>query len=313
MRNPPRELASTEPRRLDGPARRGVARRRARAPARDGRGRSVPAAQPDRLPHLLRDLRDARPARASRCGPSSGRCASRPTTMEEREETRRASPPRTPRSSGSRSRGRGLGVRGHGRADARPLRFRQRRFEARFDDGDDGEVEERSSRTSGCAGSCSTRSGARSSSSGASAGSATTSSCGPAGPRPRGHPARHLTAAAPIHTNRGVPERPALPIRTVMASRMPVYRGRFGRKEAERLLWRAGFGPKPGRGGDASPARDSTRAVDDARQPAERAASSARRRPTATAPRSRRATRGATTTSGGSTGWCARTSRSSSG
>ena len=27
---------------------------------------------------------------------------------------------------------------------------------------------------------------------------------------------------------------------------MPVYRGAFGRKEAERLLWRAGFGPRPG-------------------------------------------------------------------
>lgn len=26
----------------------------------------------------------------------------------------------------------------------------------------------------------------------------------------------------------------------------PVYRGRFGVPEAERLLWRAGFGPKPG-------------------------------------------------------------------
>jgi len=27
---------------------------------------------------------------------------------------------------------------------------------------------------------------------------------------------------------------------------VPVYRGRFGAKQAERLLWRAGFGPKPG-------------------------------------------------------------------
>jgi hypothetical protein len=27
---------------------------------------------------------------------------------------------------------------------------------------------------------------------------------------------------------------------------VPVYRGTFGRREAERLLWRAGFGPKPG-------------------------------------------------------------------
>lgn len=29
-------------------------------------------------------------------------------------------------------------------------------------------------------------------------------------------------------------------------SSLPVYKGRFGRKEAERLLWRAGFGPRPG-------------------------------------------------------------------
>ena len=29
-------------------------------------------------------------------------------------------------------------------------------------------------------------------------------------------------------------------------SAVPVYRGRFGRQEAERLLWRAGFGPRPG-------------------------------------------------------------------
>jgi len=31
-----------------------------------------------------------------------------------------------------------------------------------------------------------------------------------------------------------------------VASRLPVYRGRFGPREAERLLWRAGFGPRPG-------------------------------------------------------------------
>jgi uncharacterized protein (DUF1800 family) len=29
-------------------------------------------------------------------------------------------------------------------------------------------------------------------------------------------------------------------------ARVPVYRGRFGEAEAERLLWRAGFGPRPG-------------------------------------------------------------------
>ena len=27
---------------------------------------------------------------------------------------------------------------------------------------------------------------------------------------------------------------------------VPVYRGRFGVSQAERLLWRAGFGPAPG-------------------------------------------------------------------
>ena len=26
----------------------------------------------------------------------------------------------------------------------------------------------------------------------------------------------------------------------------PVYRGHFGKPQAERLLWRAGFGPRPG-------------------------------------------------------------------
>jgi hypothetical protein len=29
------------------------------------------------------------------------------------------------------------------------------------------------------------------------------------------------------------------------AARIPVYRGRFGPEQAERLLWRAGFGPRP--------------------------------------------------------------------
>ena len=32
---------------------------------------------------------------------------------------------------------------------------------------------------------------------------------------------------------------------------VPVYKGEFGEAEATRLLWRAGFGPKPGRGGEA--------------------------------------------------------------
>jgi len=33
---------------------------------------------------------------------------------------------------------------------------------------------------------------------------------------------------------------------STVASRLPVYRGHFGPREAERLLWRAGFGPRPG-------------------------------------------------------------------
>ena len=30
---------------------------------------------------------------------------------------------------------------------------------------------------------------------------------------------------------------------------VPVYRGPFGQEQAERLLWRAGFGPRPGEAG----------------------------------------------------------------
>ena len=29
-------------------------------------------------------------------------------------------------------------------------------------------------------------------------------------------------------------------------SPLPIYRGKFGPSQAERLLWRAGFGPRPG-------------------------------------------------------------------
>jgi uncharacterized protein (DUF1800 family) len=35
-----------------------------------------------------------------------------------------------------------------------------------------------------------------------------------------------------------------------MALTVPEYRGRFRREQAERLLWRAGFGPRPGQAGD---------------------------------------------------------------
>ena len=51
-----------------------------------------------------------------------------------------------------------------------------------------------------------------------------------------------------IKTDRESVPRPTVepsPGRTLQA-RVPVYKGRFGRKEAERLLWRAGFGPKHG-------------------------------------------------------------------
>ena len=35
-------------------------------------------------------------------------------------------------------------------------------------------------------------------------------------------------------------------------ARVPVYRGPFGRDQAERLLWRAGFGPRPGEVGEVA-------------------------------------------------------------
>jgi uncharacterized protein (DUF1800 family) len=47
-----------------------------------------------------------------------------------------------------------------------------------------------------------------------------------------------------------------------VASRVPVYRGTFGRKQAERLLWRAGFGPRPGEAARVA-RKGLKRAVDD--------------------------------------------------
>src|SRR2546423_15526758 len=38
----------------------------------------------------------------------------------------------------------------------------------------------------------------------------------------------------------------ALRVDSWPVSGVPVYRGHFGARQAERLLWRAGFGPKPG-------------------------------------------------------------------
>ena len=42
---------------------------------------------------------------------------------------------------------------------------------------------------------------------------------------------------------------------------LPVYRGKFRRAQAERLLWRAGFGPRPRAGRRGSPSSGSTGAV----------------------------------------------------
>ena len=50
------------------------------------------------------------------------------------------------------------------------------------------------------------------------------------------------------------------------AAQVPVYHGPFGRKEAERLLWRAGFGPKPGEAKEVA-RKGLKRAVDDLLHP----------------------------------------------
>ena len=92
---------------------------------------------------------------------------------------------------------------------------------------------------------------------------------------------------------------------------VPVYRGKFGPPQAERLLWRAGFGPRPGEA-EALAKKGLDGAVDSLLNPgAER--SLGRSRTTTRAARSPRVTRGATTTAGGSIGWCAHPGRSSSG
>ena len=52
---------------VDGHARRRLARRRPRAAVHDGRRRAVPVPRPDRVPHVLRDPRDARAPGRSRC------------------------------------------------------------------------------------------------------------------------------------------------------------------------------------------------------------------------------------------------------
>ena len=58
-----------------------------------------------------------------------------------------------------------------------------------------------------------------------------------------------ITPCAPVH-ERPIALRRAQPVpapcRWCRMSSVPVYRGRFGPQQAERLLWRAGFGPRPG-------------------------------------------------------------------
>ena len=93
---------------------------------------------------------------------------------------------------------------------------------------------------------------------------------------------------------------------------VPVYHGRFGATQAERLLWRAGFGPAPGEARKLG-RKGLRRAVLSLTRPKGKA------RLRGPAPHDddglplAPATHGATTCSGGSTGWSAPISRWSSG
>ena len=109
---------------------------------------------------------------------------------------------------------------------------------------------------------------------------------------------RHLKASAR-----------AAPIGMPVAD-VPVYHGKFGEREATRLLWRAGFGPKPGEARKLA-RRFKLQGRRALAHPAARGASGSAgpSRSTATACRSRRSTPTGTTCSGGSTGWCAPTIR----
>ena len=82
--------------------------------------------------------------------------------------------------------------------------------------------------------------------------------------------------------------------------------------QAERLLWRAGFGPRPGQAA-ALAKKGLDGAVDSLHAAGAREADRRRAPTTTTAARSRPTTPGATTTCGGSTGWCAPTASWSSG
>ena len=81
--------------------------------------------------------------------------------------------------------------------------------------------------------------------------------------------------------------------------------------QAHRLLWRAGFGPTPGQA-EALVGRPLQDVVHGLTRPPVRRRSAGRRRSTTKAIRSIRTMRGATTTVGGWTAWCAQTSNSSS-
>ena len=86
------------------------------------------------------------------------------------------------------------------------------------------------------------------------------------------------------------------------------YTGPFGKQQAERLLWRAGFGAKAGEA-EALAKLGFKHAVHALTRPAPVRARRARPRPPTRAGRSRRPRSSATTTSPGSTGWCGRTRR----
>jgi hypothetical protein len=68
-------------------------------------------------------------------------------------------------------------------------------------------------------------------------------------PRPHGgtHPAAPGPATPPVPGPAApVPPPPPAPLLSTIQSPIAVYGGSFGARQAERLLWRAGFGPRPG-------------------------------------------------------------------
>jgi uncharacterized protein (DUF1800 family) len=64
-------------------------------------------------------------------------------------------------------------------------------------------------------------------------------------PRKKKKPAPRYTAP-PLAAAPPVPDPPAPPRLKVIQSPIAVYQGAFGPRQAERLAWRAGFGPRPG-------------------------------------------------------------------